>query len=224
MGTPHRIQKTPVYKFDQLSDEAKAKVVERRRWEERYHDWWDAVYDDAISMAAIMGIEIGKCRGSSETPAIFFRGFSSQGDGACFEGTYSYKKGASKALKSEAPEFYQEGGKGPWIKQESNAELHEICRALQEVQRRHFYKLEATVTHRGHYMHSSCTDIEVSHCDEFYRDLNGDDEVVAQLLRDFMDWIYSRLEKEDEYLSSEACVLEQLQGDETEYDEDGVEL
>ena len=36
-----------VYKFDELSDEAKAKAVDELRYDNSGHDWWDSIYDDA---------------------------------------------------------------------------------------------------------------------------------------------------------------------------------
>jgi len=221
MGTSHRTIETPVFKFDQLSDEAKKRAIEKNYDWNTDHEWWDAVYDDAVMMAGIMGIEIGDRRGSGR-PAIFFSGFSSQGDGACFEGTYSYKKGALKALKAAAPAKHQDFQQdGVWVIQEGNAELQRICKGLQDVQRRHFYRLEATVKQYGHYQHSGCTGIEVTDCEHTYRDIGDAEEDVSQLLRDFMDWIYSQLEKSYDYLTSDEAVEESLVANEVEFTEEG---
>lgn len=220
MGTSHRTIETPVYKFDQLSDEAKAKALEKNYDWNTDHEWWDSCYDDAVMMAAVMGIDIA-CRRGSSRPAIFFSGFSSQGDGACFEGHYSYKKGALKALKSEAPARYKDPQSKQWVTIESNAELHRICRGLQDVQRGYFYKLEADVKQRGHYQHSGCTHIEVSHAEDLSRDIGDAEDDIKQLLRDFMDWIYQRLEKEHDYLTSDEQIKESLIANEVEFDEEG---
>ncbi|QBJ04488.1 hypothetical protein HOV23_gp085 [Pseudomonas phage Lana] len=221
MGLSHRTIETPVFKFDQLSEKAQAHALEKNYERNVDHEWWDSTYDDAVMMAAVMGIEIENRRGSNPQPAIWFSGFSSQGDGACFEGTYRYRKGALKALKSEAPARYKNTETKQWVDVEGNVELHAICRGLQDVQSRHFYKLEADVKQRGHYNHSGCTHIEVTHSDDQYRDLGEDEELIKQLLRDFMDWIYARLEKEYEYLTSEEQLKESLIADEVEFDEEG---
>ncbi|MNQ96105.1 hypothetical protein D3C85_1116960 [compost metagenome] len=169
-------------------------------------------------MAEILGIDMSH---KGKSPCIWFSGFYSQGDGACFEGSYRYKKGALKALKSEAPVRWMERETGKWHASEGNAELHRIARTLQDVQRKQFYQLEATVRHRGHYHHSGCTSIEVSHADDRYRDIGDAEDEIAQALRDFMDWVYKRLEDENDYLLSDECVDESIRANEYEFDEDG---
>jgi hypothetical protein len=222
MGTSHRTIETPVFKFDQLSDEAKARALDKHRnWNTQDTDWWDSVYEDAIRMAAIMGIEIDTRRHGHKEPAIYFSGFSSQGDGACFEGSYSYRKGALRELKAEAPARYKDPQTKQWVDVPANAELHQICRNLQDVQSRHFYKLEATVRQQGHYNHSGCTHIEVTHADSMYRDIGDAEDDIKTALRLFMDWIYDRLEKEDEYLTSDEAIKESLIANEMEFDEEG---
>lgn len=221
MGHSHRTIETPVFKFDQLSDEAKKHAIEKNYdWNVDYN-WWDSVYEDAIMMAGIIGIQIETRRGSSTEPAIWFSGFSSQGDGACFEGQYRYKKGALKELKSAAAARYKDPQTKQWVALEGNAELHRICKGLQDVQRKHFYRLEATVKQQGHYQHSGCTSIEVTDCESMYRDIGDAEDDVTQLLRDFMDWIYSQLEKEHDYLTSDQQIAESLMANEVEFTAEG---
>lgn len=56
------------------------------------YDWWDFLYEDFIQDLAAIGIAVDTrpCRLMSgkivQGPQIFFSGFWSQGDGACFEG------------------------------------------------------------------------------------------------------------------------------------------
>lgn len=221
MGTPHRTIKTPVFKFDQLSPEAQAKAIEKNYDRDVDHEWWDAVYEDAVMMANIIGIQIDT-RNGSQQPCIFFSGFSSQGDGACLEGQYAYKKGCLAELKVSAPAGYKSPETGQWVEQEGNAELHRICKALNAVQRKQFYGLEATVKQQGHYNHSGCTSIEVTHAEDMYRDIGEAEDDIKTLLRDFMDWIYSRLEAEYNYLTSEEHIREAIQDD--EFTEDGTPL
>ena len=161
--------------------------------------------------AELFGLDIRQTRkslmggGHHYDPTIFFSGFSSQGDGACFEGHYTYKKGALKSTKQAFP---------------TDSELLRIVRDLQALQQRNFYQLTATVKHRGHYNHSGCMDITVDRADG--KAVSYDDkESLEQLMRDFADWIYSSLEKEYDYLTSDEAIAESLRANEIEFTEDG---
>ena len=128
---------TNAYKYEELS--ATAKEVARDEYRENGldYDWYDCTLSDAKEIASFMGIEIED---------IYFSGFSSQGDGACFTGYYRYKSGSAKAVRSHAP---------------IDSKLNKIADDLIKVQARDFYQLTARVTHWGHYNHSGCTHIEV---------------------------------------------------------------
>lgn len=209
-----RTIETTVYRYDELpTDEAKEKA---REWFSRhvFEDScdWECVYEDAATVADILGVDLRQRRvnlmggGHRYEPSIYFSGFWSQGDGACFEGTYRYAKGAAKKIREYAPR---------------DAELHRIADALQAVQRRHFYRLVASTVHRGHYSHSGCMNVSVEDSEDRYRDIGDAEDDVTQLMRDFADWIYSQLEREYEYLTSDEAVEEALRANEYEFDEDG---
>lgn len=201
-----------VYTYDELDDRAKEKA---REWFAElvfsYSCDWEFVYEDADRMATLLGIEIDRRSyntvggGVGHKPSIWFSGFSSQGDGACFEGSYRYKKGAVKAIKAEC----------------NDEELIRIATELQAVQRRNFYHLRATCTHNGRHSHSGCMDVDVVDYENEYRDLNGDDEVVEQLLRDFADWIYGQLERAYDYQTSDEVVEENILANEYEFYQSG---
>lgn len=194
------VEKT-VFAFAELSDSAK----------ERARDWWrscenqdfdtDFIFDDAQTIGGILGIAIATHAvklmggGTRYDPTIFYSGFSSQGDGACFEGSYAYAKGAAKSIREHAP---------------MDTVLHGIADRLQAIQRIYFYRIEATMKHRGHYSHSGCMDVDVSLADD-----------VRQCMRDFADWIYRQLESEYVYRMSDEQVDESIECNEYEFDADG---
>lgn len=199
---PVTITKT-AYTFDELDDRAKETA---RDWYRQgaldYYDWWDSIYDDADQIAKILGIEID--RKGKRTPAIYFSGFWSQGDGACFEGKYHYAKGATKAIREYAPR---------------DEELHRIADELQAIQRKNFYQLSAHIAHTGRYCHEHSTSIHVFRESDWVDDETADG--VAEFIRDFMRWIYSRLEAEYEYLMSDESVDEAIRANEYLFDENG---
>lgn len=206
-----RTQTITIYKFDELSDEAKQTAIDNNRFCVHDFDWWESSYEAFAEASDLFGLDIRQTRKSlmdgtfRYDPTIFFSGFSSQGDGACFEGEYSYKKGALKATKQALPMDY---------------ELLRIVRDLQSLQQRNFYQLTAATKHRGSYNHSGCMDITVDRADgKAFSD--DDEDSLKQLLRDFADWIYSNLEKEYDYLTSDEAVAESLRTNEVEFTEDG---
>lgn len=197
-------------KYEELDDAQKEKARDWYREASVHDDWYDFVYEDAIRMGALMGIEIStkswRTTGgrAGNSPAIYFSGFCSQGDGACFEGEYRYQKGGVQAVTKEC------GGQ--------DKELIRIAQGLQGVQKKYFYRLLARCQHRGHYYHSGCMRVEVEHRDDSYRDVNDAEAEVTQLLRDFADWIYGRLEAEYDYLNSDEQVEESILANEYDFD------
>ncbi len=207
-----RTVESTVYTFDELSDRAK----------ERARDWWrnlesqnfdaSGVLDMASNVCSMLGIDVQTHSvkllggGTRLEPNFYWSGFCSQGDGACFEGSYSYRKGALKALMEEFP---------------TATDLHAIARNLQTIQRRNFYRLQASVRHSGHYYHALSTTIDVEDSVNTYRDLHGDEEAIREELRDVMHWIYSALEREYEYVMSDEQVDENIRCNEYEFDEEG---
>jgi len=187
------ITETKAYKFSELSDSAKESAIESCHQINVHADWFDCVFEDAKTIAELGGIEIRD---------IYFSGFCSQGDGACFTGSYSYVKGALKRVKEYAPK---------------DSELHEIFAALQDVQRRNFYQLSAGLSHRGHYNHSGCMAVDCHN----YGVSQDDYETLRDTLRLFADWIYSKLNSEHDYLTSEKSVAETIEANELEFTENG---
>lgn len=187
-----------IYTFAELSEEAKEKARDWYRAGGFDYEWWDFVFEDAKTVGALIGIEIDN---------IYFSGFASQGDGAQFVGSYAYKRGALAAVKAYAP---------------SDATLAGIAANLQDLQRRNFYALSASVSSRGHYSHEYCTDISV-HDKRAYNDTASDDAAdgIAEFLRDFMRWIYKQLESEWGYLNSAESIDEAITANEYEFTADG---
>ena len=201
-----------IYRFDELSDEAKQTAIDSNcSWNVQDFEWWDSSYESFAEAAELFGLDIRQTRKSLSRgcfrydPTIYFSGFASQGDGACFEGVYAYKKGALNATKQAFP---------------ADSELLRIVRDIQALQQRNFYQLTAAAKHRGCYNHSGCMDITVSRADgKSFSD--DDEESLKQLMRDFADWIYSGLEEEHDYLTSDEAVAESLRANEVEFTVDG---
>jgi hypothetical protein len=160
--------------------------------------WYEHIYEDAIQIASLFGLNIEK---------IYFSGFWSQGDGASYEGFYSYKKGSLKAVMDYAPE---------------DTELHTIVQKITDIQKPVFYRYDAKMNVSGHYVHSNCMNVYIWNHEDSYNMINEQDEQeLIQLFREYADWIYSRLEKEYEYLTDEKTIREWLQDSDYEFLQNG---
>lgn len=205
-----RVIETNAYTYDELSDEAKEKAREWYRSATASDDFFsECVFDNAATVADLMGIDLCWTRpGNPANPykqTIYYSGFYSQGDGACFECTYQYKAGAGKAVAAHAPE---------------DEELQRIAEALQTLQKRYFYKLRGSTKHRGHYYNSRSMDIALWHVDDEYRTIPEHDD-FDELMRDFADWIYKELERSYDDQNSDDFVAETIISNEYEFDISG---
>lgn len=197
---------TNVYVYAELTDSAK----------ETARDWWrgcenqdfdtDSTFDDAAQIAAMLGIEFRQrpvklMNGATRyDPAIYWSGFSSQGDGACFEGSYSFAKGAAAAIAAYAPQ---------------DSTLAKIATRLTAIQRRAFYRISCAISHRDRYCHARTMAFEFDGATE------AQESEIADCLRDFADWIYAQLESEYDYRMSDENVAECIEINDYEFDESG---
>lgn len=190
-----------VLQFSELSDAAKEKAREWwRQSESELFDGLECMTDDFETIAEILGIRFetrsiplmsGKTR---QEARIWYSGFYSQGDGACFDARYSYAKGCAKKIRAYAPQ---------------DTLLHRIADELQAVQSSAFYRLKASTKHSGHYYHSGCMKVDVSRSDD--KDVTSKQyDGIKSALRLFADWIYRQLKDDYEYRMSDESVDESI--------------
>ncbi len=168
-----------IFKYSELEQNAQDKVKNNLI---DSCQWWECTVEDFKEIGKILGIEID---------SVYFRGFWSQGDGACFVGSYAYSAQCHKKIREYAP---------------TDKELHAIADRLLELQKQVFYHLSCTVKHVGHYYHEGCTSFNwYSNRDgEWLNDLElHNSNELQEVLRDYMRWMYSRLEEEYEFQISD---------------------
>lgn len=105
-----------------LSKERRGELLEKYRNVNVEYDWWDSLFEYFAEQLTEIGITVsthevklmnGKTR---QDPNIYFSGFWSQGDGACFEG-----------YVSDWPKFLATLGKGDWTGRECNWTASSAC-------------------------------------------------------------------------------------------------
>jgi hypothetical protein len=208
-----QIVETTVFRLDELSEGAREQARAWYRDAAACDDWHECVFDDFKVICTILGIRL-KTRtvrlfggGTRQKPCIWFTGFASQGDGACFECSYAYAKNAPKVIRTHAPE---------------DSELHRLADALQAIQRRNFYQLRAGVSQRGRYSHEYSMSIVVERDSSNNQEMTADaEDAVAELMRDLARWLYRQLEREHEYRTSDDVTDDAIIANEFTFTSDG---
>lgn len=183
------------YTFDELSDKAKDMARETFRHVNVGHEWWDFIFEDLDTVAALLGIEIDRRHGQ---PDIRFSGFASQGDGASFTGTWEAKEGAMDAVKAHAP---------------TDTDLHAIAAELRAVGLAP--NVRAVITRSSHhYVHENTVTVDLEDMDETTdtdpRYTVEQEHAASKALRGFMRWIYGQLSAAYYDLTDDPAVEETI--------------
>lgn len=205
-----------VYEYDELTPQAQAKA---RDWYRNCSagdiDFADCVIDDAETIAGMMGIEFAKRavslgKGHKRREAcVFWSGFSSQGDGACFEGTWR----ASGVQAGEVAEYAPKDEK-----------LHKIAAEFERIATE-FPQASFSVKHAGRYSHEHCTEFDFDLVPDYVGDddarMTNGEKAMAEAACGFMRWIYKQIEAAYEYEQSDENVAETIRINEYEFTADG---
>ena len=174
-----------------------------------YQNWLEIesyVFDDGFIKDDI--IELGNCIGIN-IDEVLYSGFYSQGDGACFTGDYEYNPNWRTNLQAYAP---------------VDETMVEIGEALENVNK-WSESFSVNVTHSGRYYHENSVDFDCSYDDDFTTEEDAERTLalnaVGDILRQFMRYSYTFLEKEYEYTMSKEHFIESSLSNEYEYYSNG---
>lgn len=175
------------FKFADLSEPAKEAARQKAREYGLDYEWWEYTYDDAKTVAVLLGIEI------PDNENISFSGFSQQGDGASFRGRYHAGENEIAKVAAHAP---------------LDTVLGSIAQELTALRigtyLRYGEKLEAIIAASGHYSNSGSMVLASA---EPETDLTDDTEnELLALMRRFADWIYGQLRNEYDHLVSDESI------------------
>jgi hypothetical protein len=201
-----------IYQFNELNEKAKEKAREWYR-EGAFDDaWWDCRHEQFVEAGAYLGITIdthevtligGK---TQQEPSIYFSGFSSQGDGACFLGTWRVSD--MKTLHALKDDYC------------TDTTLHQIHRDLRAYAKRYPHAICTSTRSHSHYSHERSTNLEAILGEDIdYTEATH--KPLEECLVDFMQWMYQRLEETYNYLNSNESVDETIRANEYEFNEDG---
>jgi hypothetical protein len=198
-----------LYKFDELPTDAAKKTA--RNWMREFagEDGFGAkcTLDDAKEALKALGYSVEN---------IYYSGFSSQGDGACFTGNFYASDYDSKGTNGVQKLLIDR----PADKELARcaAELERILLACPE--------LSASISHFGHYSHEMSTRFSVDFGDEDFSpgkefDTQEIEDAFKEVSRDLMRWIYKALETDYEYRMSDEAIEEDIRANEYEFTEEG---
>lgn len=215
---------TTVYTYEDLDEAAQAAAREWFLGGGAYPDyeWWEDTIDDFVGICAKMGVTIvssyttSSRRGTTASrpkPKVWFSGFCSQGDGACFEGYLDSKQDAMAVIAREYPE---------------DKVLNDIVAEITRLQWFYDFKLSASVArYTSSYYHSNTMYVN------WVDTRDGDDEppkhheqeeleeLVCEQMQALADWLYGTLESEYEYLTSDEHVIEMIIANEYTFTKEG---
>jgi hypothetical protein len=214
-----RIKEIKLFAYGELSEQAKEKA---REWYQRFNAddsyWSECVIDDAKAQMNFLGFTIED---------IFFSGFWSQGDGACFTGTWSAKDVDAKKLEELYPsEWLDKSG----AKQENknNAELNALALEFADIAKR-FPEASATLKHHGMYYHENSVEIDCGGFEKEQETEQGDvpvwchtdEQNFQDFARDCMRWVYRQLEKAYDWQNADEQVDENIVANGYEFTKEG---
>jgi len=200
--------KCEVYQFDSMND-IKHPVAQAaiEKYKENNSDYYyDHIYADLIVAAKCLGIE------TSENN-ICWTGFWSQGDGASFEGEWTICN-LNDPIECVKENFTKDKELLNIAKRIDNL----ICDIeVDYVSVRRMYHTR--------YCHSSTLGVyeyEAKDSDNGdYESLEQDAERILEIFQDLSDWLYSKLEEEYNYQSSDKVIMQIFIDNKYEFDKDG---
>ena len=192
-----------------LSKERRDALLEKHRDANVFDEWWDSVYGMFVEDCAEKGIEVdthtsrtvgGK---QAQRRSIYFSGFWSQGDGACFDGRVN-----------------------DWIKFFEAMKRPDLVTLYQKTDE----PLTLAWSHEGRYYHANCVSFSSELCLDNPHDDDEDpllhaawniayeegyvfdklEETFAEFVRDLMCDLYKSLEEEHDYLTSDEAIAEYI--------------
>lgn len=224
------------FTFAELSEPAKTKARDKHRENGRHDDWWDSIYEDAVTVGKLIGIEIGvnyplnqrtgKTSFTGE-PDIWFQGFYNQGDGCCYSGDLVIEslKGCVDKLKTHVGECTD----SPLFKLAAEGEaLHDMIFLRMLALRMQGVDTD-DLNDNGEEVEIGLKDhVTIEGKDRYWRTEAVRDGCVSEVqeamdsyVSGFADWIYKQLEAEDEHLNSGEYIDEEIEANELLFDESG---
>lgn len=176
-----------VYKFKELKKEIQDKVIEKLNDINTDYEWWEYMFKDWTAKLEKLGYNDVK---------IYFNGFSSQGDGACFTAQIDLLK---------------------WAK------THKL--SAREIKAIDKGDITGRITHNYGYYFSTSTNVDInSSNDNDYINKTREkiEKMIVEEREELGDELYRELKKENDYLTSKEAIIETIEAYDYDFLEDGA--
>jgi len=182
-----------VYKFNELSEKVQEKVLQNLWDINAYDDWYEFTVEDYKEKLEAIGFE---------DPKIYFSGFCSQGDGACFDAYINLEK---------------------IVQHLGDKRFNKLIHLIQEG---YISACIGKTSYACHYSHQKTRYIDFTlDFSEKYKRLwklcYTFMEYVEELRLDLSHDIYRSLEKEYYYLTSKEAIIETIEANDYDFLENG---
>lgn len=212
-----RTIRVKLYQFNELSEDAQQKAIDKFRDLNVDFDWWDSVYDDFKMICDTVGIDV-------DLKKTYFSGFSSQGDGATFTASVDLLKLIdginNKKYLEHAPNIHDE------VRSFTPSPCTIDARVLDLI-KREWIDVTVSVNARDrsysseHEFNSNYTHNECVNYDRIEKQLTDLESWIDDVVSEFDNLLYRLLEKEYEYRTSDEAVKEGIIANEYEFTKDG---
>lgn len=194
-----------LYTFDELSLDIQEKVLDQERdCNVEFDDWYDFILDDWTRKLFSLGYEDSK---------ISFRGFCSQGDGACF--TCSINIPAWIKANKETKRF------GAIARHIKNGKI-EIIASIESKNFHYTHEHTVGINYEWYWYGSERYNPEnINANNKLYHALKELPTVIIENARILMRQIYNELEKDYDYLVSDDAIKETIKANEWTFEANG---
>ncbi|WP_025915483.1 hypothetical protein [Herminiimonas sp. CN] len=226
------VEEKTEFTFDELDNAAKNKARDKWREHDPEYEWWEFVYEDAVTIGKLIGIEVGlqhsrPHNGKSYTqPDISFSGFWSQGDGCCYSGDLyiTQLKGCVTRLREYTgrgctdDRLFSLAAEGEALYDLITLRLVTLRLTgyvMDEDEEQDEVLQDSRIMISGDERGCYRTKVEPGSCPEEI------EEAMNEYVSSFADWIYNQLEKEHDWLTSDECVDEAIEANDCLFDAHG---
>jgi hypothetical protein len=232
MTMPRRVEKT-VYKYDELDDASQAKA--RDWWREAQAQsgdnfWSEHITDDFKEVLKACGFSLDSRitgpNGSGRRDVLYWSGFSSQGDGACFGASWNARDVSVAAMIADRPVTYKDESGEPQTCPH-NAKLVPLLEEAANLARV-YPRGSGRIVANDRYHSTSCENACADHAgdlDDAYSSEPADtalQEALESLAQDLAQHFYRELESEYEYMLADEQVVEAIMANDYEFTSDGL--